>query len=150
MQTGSVYRRPVNHQTTDPVIPNHNVFNREKIEDFSPGLHCFCNQQGYRLNRTGGIVTGLKFAVTNAEFIEYPQALFLNNDLVKHHATAPHAAAKTQFTFKKSYFFTGFGKVVGSNQTSRPPANDNNIVVKMINQFFMITVNYCPGNNYFI
>jgi len=84
------------------------------------------------------------------KLIQYPQALFLNDDFIKHHPATPHTATYAEFAFIHGNLFPGFCQIVSRNQASRATTDNRNIKVQMIHQFLVIAVYNCPGNQYFI
>ena len=65
-------------------------------------------------------------------------SFLLDDNLVEHHGTAPHATAGSQLAVELSYLQTGLGQIVSSHNTRRATAYDSNIEVEVLLQLLKI------------
>ena len=90
---------------------------------------------------------------STSEVLYDVHSLFLNDNLVEHHGTAPHAATRRELAVKLSHLQPCLSQIISSNNTRRTSANNGYIEIEITLKFVKIgtdnTFGYLCFNHFF-
>ena len=76
--------------------------------------------------------------VVDAKLTDDVHRLLLDDYLVEHHSTAPHAATRRQLTVEERHALAGLGEIIGGHDTRWTSADDGHVERQVLLQFVEI------------
>ena len=141
METLPQHRRPVHHHATDASLLVHNILHRVTVENSSTRLSSLKKKTSRRMHRINDISTLPVLPVAEPKLPDNRHRLLLHNDIIKHHCTAPHTAARRQLAIQQRHLAPGLRQIIRCHDTRGTAAHNSGIQLKAGVQLCEIRLN---------
>jgi len=140
---------PVQHEAGHDAAADHDVLDGDAVEDPRSGLERLRADRAGGLDGVGRVVAGRVEFGAHAEEIENLPSLLLDDDLVEHHAAAPHPAADAELSLEDRRLASGLRQKVSSHETGGTAADNRHVEFDAVQKLFQIPFRDGPRDHDF-